>query len=135
MSLGKRLGFAWIFAWFFFGGIGHFTPKGHEFFVSIVPPYIPWHDAAVYVSGVFELLGAFGIFLPQWRRAAGIGLFLLTLAVTPANVWMWQHPELYPQMPPWALSLRLVIQVALLANIWWCTGISRPLPEPAGVRT
>lgn len=135
MSTGKRLGLGIVFAWFFFGSIGHYVQQ--DFFLSIVPPYIPWPKAAVYVSGVFEMLGAIGVLLPQTRRAAGIGLFLLTLAVTPANAWMWQHPELFPQFPAWALSLRLVIQVLLLANIWWSTGIGtrRAAPEPLGVRT
>ena len=55
------------------------------------------------------------------RPWAGWGLILLTLAVTPANVHMWLHPEQFPDMPYWALSLRLVIQVLLLACIWWST--------------
>lgn len=131
MSLAKRLGLAWVFLWFLPGGLGHFLKQ--DFFVSIVPPYIPWPVAAVEVSGVFEILGAIGVLLPATRRAAGIGLFLLTLAVTPANVWMLQHPELYPAFPVSALKWRMLIQVALLANIWWCTGISgrRAALEPA----
>jgi uncharacterized membrane protein len=54
------------------------------------------------------------------RRAAGIGLFLLTLAVTPAHFYMLQRPELFG-VPYWALVLRLPLQVALLVLIAWCT--------------
>ena len=32
------------------------------------------------------------------RRAAGIGLFALTVAVTPANLCMWFNPALFPQV-------------------------------------
>ncbi|MDR3418933.1 MAG: hypothetical protein P4L83_22385 [Nevskia sp.] len=117
MTLSRRLGLGVVFAWFFFGGIGHFALAG--FFVSIVPPYIPMARAVVYLSGVCELAGAAGILLPQTRRAAGIGLFLLTLCVTPANVYMWQHPELFPRFPEPLLGARLVVQVALLACIAW----------------
>lgn len=111
-------GLAFVFIWFFVGGIMHFVATGTE--ASIVPPYIPWPVGAVLVSGVFELLGAVGIVVARTRRAAGIGLFLLTLAVTPAHIYMLQRPELFP-VPLWALWLRLPIQVALLCLIIWST--------------
>jgi uncharacterized membrane protein len=66
------------------------------------------------------LLGAVGILLPATRRAAGVGLFLLTLAVTPAHVYMLQRPELF-NVPLWALWVRLPVQVALLWLIFWST--------------
>lgn len=119
MSTGRKLGLGIVFAWFFFGGIGHFTMT--DFFLGIVPPYVPWPLAAVYVSGVFELLGAAGLLLPATRRLAGWGLMLLVCAVTPANIHMWLHPELFPDFPAWALSARLVIQILLLVCIWWST--------------
>jgi uncharacterized membrane protein len=91
--------------------------------MRIVPPYIPWPRAAVLVSGVFELLGAAGLLYRPTRRAAGVGLFILTLAVTPAHIYMLQRPELFG-VPYWALILRLPLQVALLMLIAWAT-ISR----------
>ena len=111
-------GLAVVFVWFFVGGIMHFSATELE--ASVVPPYIPWPVAAVLVSGVFELLGAVGSLLPATRKAAGIGLFLLTLAVTPVHVYMLQQPELFG-VPVWALWLRLPIQVALLWLILWST--------------
>ncbi len=111
------LGF--VFLWFFVGGIAHFAATDTE--MRIVPPYIPWPRAAVLVSGVFELMGAVGLLYWRTRRLAGIGLFLLTIAVTPAHIYMLQVPELFPAVPVWALWLRLPIQVALLALIAWCT--------------
>ena len=79
-----------------------------------------WPRAAVLISGVFELLGAVGILIPATRRAAGIGLFFLTIAVTPANVYMLQHAELF-NVPRWALIARLPFQAVLLALILWST--------------
>ena len=116
----RKLGLGIVFCWFFFGGVGHFVAT--DFFASIVPPWIP-ADARllVYLSGAFEILGAVGILIPAVRQKAGNGLFLLTLCVTPANVHMTLNPELYPDFPPAALWARLVIQVALLACIWWST--------------
>lgn len=116
-------GLSFVFLWFFIGGIMHFVATDIE--ASIVPPYIPWPVAAVLVSGVFELLGAAGIVLPSTRKAAGIGLFLLTLAVTPVHVYMLQNPELFG-VPLWALWLRLPVQAALLWLILWSTWKPRP---------
>lgn len=80
------------------------------------------------MSGVFELLGAFGLLWQPTRRAAGVGLFVLTLAVSPCHVYMLQRPELF-DFPMWALWLRLPIQVALLALIAWATfWPRRPIP-------
>ena len=125
ITKGQRIGLSIVFVWFFVGGIMHFVATDIE--ARIVPPYIPWPVAAVLVSGVFELLGAVGILMPSLRRAAGIGLFLLTLAVTPAHIYMLQRPDLF-NIPVWALWLRLPIQVGLLALILWSTWRPRRPP-------
>jgi uncharacterized membrane protein len=118
----KRIGLIVVFLWFLFGGVAHFALTEVE--MRIVPPVIPWPRAVVLISGVFELLGAAGIMIPTTRRAAGIGLFLLTIAVTPANVYMLQHSELF-NVPRWGLIVRLPFQVALLALILWSTWTPR----------
>jgi len=123
MSKYKLAGLVFVFLWFFGGGIGHFVVT--DFFAGIVPPYIPWPLAAVYVSGVFELLGAFGLISPATRPWAGWGLLLLIVCVSPANIYMWQHPELFPKFPPALLGIRLVIQVLLIAVVWWSTRVER----------
>ncbi|HET6473038.1 MAG TPA: hypothetical protein VFG38_14430 [Pseudomonadales bacterium] len=125
----RYAGLAVVFLWFALGGISHFTNV--DFFLAIMPPYVPFPRAAVYVSGVFEILFAIGIVIPATRAVSGILLILLTLAVTPANVYMWQHPELYPNVAPALLSGRLVLQVLLLWLIWWSTRTPRTAPEPA----
>jgi uncharacterized membrane protein len=119
----RYAGLAVVFAWFFLGGISHFTKV--DFFLAIVPPYVPFPLAAVYVSGVFEILFAIGILSPATREWAGNLLILLTLAVTPANVHMWLHPDLFPDVAPTFLSIRLVVQVLLLVLIWWSTRTPR----------
>ena len=123
MSLSRNVGIAVVFLWFLIGGIAHFAATDTE--MRIVPPYIPWPRAAVLVSGIFELLGAAGLLWAPTRRRAGIGLFLLTIAVTPAHIYMLQQPALFP-VPYWALVLRLPLQVALLALIAWSTIVPAP---------
>jgi uncharacterized membrane protein len=116
MSRARLAGVAFVFLWFFIGGIAHFALTNLE--MRIVPPVIPWPRATVLSSGVCELLGAAGLLSARTRRAAGIGLFALTVAVTPANVYMLLRAQEFP-VPNWALVLRLPLQIVLLALIWW----------------
>lgn len=113
------IGLGIVFLWFMVGGVTHFTAK--DFYLNITPPYVPWPLAVVYISGVFEILGALGILMPGWRQLAGNCLILLTLAVTPANIYMSMNPHLYPDVSETVLTVRLVVQVLLLICIWWST--------------
>lgn len=123
---GRLLALAFVFVWFFLGGLAHFVYTDLE--MQIVPAWFPDHRLIVLISGIFELAGAFGLLLGRTRRLAGWGLMLLTVAVTPANIHMWQNPDLFPGIPYWLLTIRLPGQLALLACIWWAT---RPRPEKA----
>lgn len=115
----RKVALAIVFLWFLLGGIGHFVAP--DFFLKIVPPSLPLRLEAVYVSGLFELVGALALLRLKLRRAAGIGLLMLTIAVTPANVYMALNPQLFPAVPEALLWLRLVVQVVLLWTIWWST--------------
>jgi uncharacterized membrane protein len=119
MSKGKWAGLIFVFLWFFVGGIAHFTLTATE--MRIVPPYVPAPRTMVLVSGACELLGALGLLWPRTRRSAGLGLILLTIAVTPANVYMLQRAQDF-QVPYWLLVARLPLQLGLLALIAWSTG-------------
>jgi uncharacterized membrane protein len=112
----REIGLGFVFLWFLIGGIAHFTATQLE--MRIVPPYIPWPHATVLFSGACELLGAAGLLYRPSRRIAGAGLFVLTIAVTPANIYMLQRHDLF-DVPYWLLVLRLPVQVALLALIAW----------------
>jgi uncharacterized membrane protein len=118
VSNGQLIGLTVVFLWFFIGGIMHFAATDLE--ATVVPPWIPWPRTVVLLTGILELAGALGIVIPATRKAAGRGLFVLTLAVTPANIYMLQRPELF-KIPMWVLWLRLPLQVGLLWLILWST--------------
>ena len=115
----KNIGLAIVFLFFMLGGITHFTDP--NFYVSIMPPYVGYHLTIVYISGVLEILGAIGILIPALRQMSGNGLVLLVVCVSPANIHMWMHPELFPDVPKAFLTVRLVVQALLLMLIWWST--------------
>jgi uncharacterized membrane protein len=123
----RYAGLVLVSLFFLIGGQAHFTAT--PFFVSIVPPYVPFPLATVYFTGVLELIGAVALWVPRLRSWAGIGLVALTICVTPANIYMWMNPQLFPLISPSLLGWRLVAQVILLAIIWWST---RPPQGAAG---
>jgi uncharacterized membrane protein len=110
---------------FMAAGVNHFIHT--LFYMSIMPPYLPWPVALVYLSGVAEIgLGGLLLF-ERWSRLAAWGLIALLIAVFPANVHMALHPELYSWASPLGLWLRLALQGALIAWAYWYTR-----PQSAG---
>jgi uncharacterized membrane protein len=101
--------------------------------LAMIPARLPWRREALYVSGVFEALGALGLLAPATRRPAGLGLALLLLLVFPANVNVAVNNlqiEGYPSSPlyQWA---RLPIQALLIWLVLWAsratdTSVVRP---------
>ena len=86
MKHGTRLSHIVLAALFAFAGTMHFVIPGQ--YVRIMPPALPFPLELVYLSGVLEIAGGVGLLVPRSRRAAGMGLILLLLAVWPANVQM-----------------------------------------------
>jgi len=103
-----------LFGAFFIGaGLNHFIST--DFYLRIMPPYLPWHLPLVYASGVAETaLGAL-LLVRRWSRIAAWGLILLLIAVFPANLHMALNAHLYPQFSPLLLWLRLPLQGLLIA--------------------
>ncbi len=109
-----RVGRAVMGVMYVAAGTFHFVAtRSYE---RIMPAYLPAPHTLVLMSGAFEVLGGLGVLIPGRRRAAAWGLVCLLVAVFPANLWMAQHPELFPGVPHWALWLRLPLQLPL---IWW----------------
>jgi len=104
---------------FIVAGVNHFINP--NFYVAIMPPYIPAHLLLVYISGFFEVLGGVGILIPRLRRVAGWGLIALLIAVFPANFQMVMHPAEYPSIPYWVLVARILLQFILIAGVEWST--------------
>lgn len=55
-------------------------------FLGITPQWVPWPQTVILLTGLCEIAGAIGLFIPQFRKAAGLGLALYAVAVFPANI-------------------------------------------------
>ena len=72
-------------------GINHFVNP--DFFLVIVPDYLPCQSALVYISGLFEIILGLLLVLKKTRKIAGIGLIFLLILVFPANIFLFQSIE------------------------------------------
>ena len=109
-----RAGAKFLFGAFFIGaGLNHFIKP--DFYLDIMPPYLPWHLPLVYASGVAEISFGALLLIRRWSKIAAWGLIVLLIAVFPANVHMALNAELYPQFSPILLWLRLPLQGLLIA--------------------
>jgi len=111
----------WLLAIFFvFAGAMHFLRPA--LYLQIMPPYVPWHQFFVYLTGAWEILGGLAVLVPAWRRAAGVSLVVLLVAVFPANLHMAINDVAVDgrTFPPLLLWLRLPLQGVLIAWVWWC---------------
>ena len=100
-------------------GIKHFIEP--DYFLSIIPPYLPFHLELVYISGFFEILFGLMILFPKYRYYGAIGLILLLIGVFPANIYLAQSKEAQEaigtsqQIAIW----RLPIQGILIWIAYW----------------
>ncbi len=85
---------------YIFAGYNHFARP--EFYLRMMPPYIPYHDAMVFLSGVAEL---------------GLGVALL-IAIFPANVHMAVANVPFGDAPSWAAWARLPFQALFIGWAW-----------------
>jgi len=94
-----------------------------EPYLKIMPPFLPWHLALVYVSGVAEMAGGLGLLIPRVRRAAAWGIVALLIAVFPANIYMATNPAEAgaASLPPALLWGRLPLQAVFIWWVLWCT--------------
>lgn len=94
-------------AMFVLTGVAHFVNPLRRDMIAIVPPRLPAPAALVTITGVLELAGAIGLLYPPTRVAAAVCLFLLMLAMFPANVYAARMPD-----PPKSMTARLGVRTA-----------------------
>ena len=107
---------------FIVGGVAHLAKP--ELYRPMMPPWLPSHDALIFISGVAEIVGGIGLLAGRTRRASAVGLIALLIAVFPANIQMLRFYQARG-VPWWAealLWLRLPLQAVL---VWWTSTVPR----------
>lgn len=99
-------------------GTMHFVNP--EFFLKIMPPYLPFHKELVPLSGVCEILLGILLLIPKYSHVAAWGIMALLIAVFPANIYLYQHQDILPASPIIHL-LRLPLQGVFVLWAFWHT--------------
>lgn len=70
---------------FLFTAAGHFVRT--EEMSAMVPPFVPYPVELIYLTGVLEVLGALGVWIPPLMKLTGLCLMLMLLCLLPANIY------------------------------------------------
>jgi uncharacterized membrane protein len=113
----------WVMGTFYvMAGAMHFARP--DFYVPMMPPYLPAHVPLIYLSGLAELVLGLAVLVPATREIAAWGLILLLIAIFPANIHIALH-----DVPVFGAKhgagvwnfVRLPVQGLLIAWAWWYT--------------
>jgi len=103
-------------------GLLHFIQS--DFFLKIMPPYLPYHLPLVYASGFIEITLGVCLLFKKLRFFAGWGLILLLIAVYPANIYLAfnETPQIALGISPFMASwVRLPLQFVFIGLAYWFT--------------
>jgi uncharacterized membrane protein len=106
-------------AFYVVAGMNHFINPG--FYLKIMPPYLSWHEFLVFISGIFEVLLGVLLVIPRTTRLAAWGLIALLIAIFPANIYVYQHQDVFPDVSPTFHLVRLPLQAVFILWAWWYT--------------
>ena len=68
-----------------FTAIGHFAfTKGMS---MMIPEFIPFKESVIYLSGICQILLAFGLLIPKFQTVSGWALVIFLLLMLPANIY------------------------------------------------
>ena len=111
----------WLMAAFYvWAGINHFLRP--DFYLRLMPPYIPLHSELVAITGVIEIALGVLVAIPRTASLAAWGIILMLIAFLPVHVHMLVNNQLYPEAPTSVLWLRFPIQALFILWAYWYTG-------------
>jgi len=100
-------------------GIKHFTDP--EIFVAITPPFIYFREAAVYFTGLIEIVGGALLLTSKYRKKGGALMIILLLLVFPANIYLVfsEEAQMVFQGTRTDALIRLPFQIPLIFIAYW----------------
>ena len=121
MHIAKKISLILLIIGYIAAGVNHFRIP--QFYISIIPAYLPYHQILNTLAGIFEI--AFGLMLifAKTRRIAAWGIVLLLIAFLPVHINMLGGHIMVnskPVLPVWAW-VRLFFQPVLIVWAWWHT--------------
>jgi uncharacterized membrane protein len=92
---------------------------------SIIPPLFPARLFLALFTGVCEIAGSIGLFVPRIRRSAALWIAIMLVCIFPANIYSAGKVIAGFQFP--GVPVRLVIQIVYIALVLMAGyGLPRP---------
>ncbi|MTI20209.1 DoxX family membrane protein [Fulvivirga sp. RKSG066] len=105
-------------------GLNHFIMP--DFYLGLIPDYLPNPELINSLSGVIEMLLGLLVIPKRTRRLACLGIVIMLVAFIPAHLHFIIIGSCVEEglcVPPWIAWFRLVVIHPLL--IWWAYVVGR----------
>ena len=101
---------------FIFTGLGHFIRT--QEMAAMLPLSVSYRTELVYFTGILEVLGAIGVWIPRLMRRTGLLLIVMLIAILPANIYSAMNRVDFGghEAGPVYLLVRIPFQLFV---IWW----------------
>jgi uncharacterized membrane protein len=103
-----------MIAFYVAAGVNHFWHVAS--YQQIIPSYLPFSLALIYISGACEIIFALLLIPPGMRPFAAWAIIVLLIGIFPANIQMTINYFNDHNPKAWLTVLRLPLQLVL---IWW----------------
>jgi uncharacterized membrane protein len=89
-------------------------------FITLLPPPFPQKAWLIVLTGLPELLGAVGLWVPQTRRTGSVCLAIFMIAIFPANIYVAGQTVGGLPMPevPTRLAMQAIYILLILVAGW-----------------
>ncbi|EIM78053.1 hypothetical protein A3SI_04492 [Nitritalea halalkaliphila LW7] len=116
-----------IFLWrivaagfFIVAGVNHFVMP--EFYLPLIPDYLPYPVLLNALSGLWEIVAGVGLLFTKYRRSAGWALQVLLLLFISSHIYFIQQGACVYEglcVPMWVAWLRLLLLHPLIMWLVW----------------
>lgn len=115
-----KIGLRWLLIVFYFiAGVNHFVHP--EFYLPLIPSYLPSPEWINWMSGALEIVLALGVIIPKFRKTSAILIIVLLIAFIPSHVYFIQQGACIDAQglctPLWVAWVRLFPIHPLF--MWW----------------
>lgn len=117
----KRISLVILAGFYFLAGVNHFINP--DFYLPLIPPYLPYPEAINYISGGLESLFGLLLLSPKYGNQAARGIIFLLVLFIPSHVYFIMAGCCVENglcVPNWVGWLRLIlIHPLLIGWAWW----------------
>ena len=111
-----------LIVFYFVAGVNHFIHP--EFYLPLIPSYLPNPEAINWISGVLEIVLAIGVTIPTYRKNAVLLIIVMLIAFIPSHVYFIQEGACMESTslctPIWVAWVRLFpIHPLLMLWAWY----------------